>query len=409
MYIESRKILCLLDLASCMVFLWICYSIFCGWMISQSQPKSFGIFQVEGLHQARLSLRFRLHCADQLLRRRGQDGEHGHAAARGQGAWRPRRDRCGLWRLQAVLHCEVRLLFGWGGSEVGYEEIELVGWVLCREFTNQIGDWGYFMMELCDRRTPSITLGAQPLLIQIYLQIQVMFYFLRPVSQVVAGSTAWGVPIFSSGNLYHRLGGFHRVTLAARNSWGEGWGDKGYFYMPYAYITDPQLAQDSGSRLDNRIVSIGVYRDPKMAPVEGAPRGITAEIHWFTTLPCGSLGLRSRLLFAWPPVSRIFNSMTRTFGLSTGLRASKTRRPRSEERWREGDQSVIISGAFCWSLANVFDRWPKSDQQTHITHIKLTCLFVCCHVVKTISRLLSMMPRIWCRALIWDPPSPSWT
>ena len=29
-----------------------------------------------------------------------------------------------------------------------------------------------------------------------------------------------------------------------RNSWGEGWGDKGYFYMPYEYICHPRLAQD---------------------------------------------------------------------------------------------------------------------------------------------------------------------
>ena len=29
-----------------------------------------------------------------------------------------------------------------------------------------------------------------------------------------------------------------------RNSWGENWGDKGYFYMPYDYITDPDLCSD---------------------------------------------------------------------------------------------------------------------------------------------------------------------
>jgi C1A family cysteine protease len=29
-----------------------------------------------------------------------------------------------------------------------------------------------------------------------------------------------------------------------RNSWGSQWGKKGYCFMPYAYLTDPDLAAD---------------------------------------------------------------------------------------------------------------------------------------------------------------------
>jgi C1A family cysteine protease len=33
-------------------------------------------------------------------------------------------------------------------------------------------------------------------------------------------------------------------SFIVRNSWGPNWGMKGYFWMPYGYVTDPQLASD---------------------------------------------------------------------------------------------------------------------------------------------------------------------
>jgi len=35
-----------------------------------------------------------------------------------------------------------------------------------------------------------------------------------------------------------------RRVFIVRNSWGSAWGDGGYFYMPYAYMTDANLADD---------------------------------------------------------------------------------------------------------------------------------------------------------------------
>jgi C1A family cysteine protease len=32
--------------------------------------------------------------------------------------------------------------------------------------------------------------------------------------------------------------------IKVRNSWGSAWGDKGYFYMPFDFISDANQADD---------------------------------------------------------------------------------------------------------------------------------------------------------------------
>lgn len=41
---------------------------------------------------------------------------------------------------------------------------------------------------------------------------------------------------------YKEIGG--SLYVEGRNSWGESWGDHGYFWMPMAYLADPSLASD---------------------------------------------------------------------------------------------------------------------------------------------------------------------
>lgn len=43
--------------------------------------------------------------------------------------------------------------------------------------------------------------------------------------------------------------GYNQATrmIKCRNSWGSAWADKGYFYMPYDFISDTKLADDAWS------------------------------------------------------------------------------------------------------------------------------------------------------------------
>jgi len=75
-----------------------------------------------------------------------------------------------------------------------------------------------------------------------------------------------------------------KQVFICRNSWAASWGDKGYFYLPYAYLHDSNLASDFWTI---RLVSAPVTPMTRLHEVSNDPdlldlkwKDVTINIHW---------------------------------------------------------------------------------------------------------------------------------
>lgn len=127
--------------------------------------------------------------------------------------------------------------------------------------------WPYDVARFAVRPTPDVYAAAAPHKIAAYQRLNQTASHIR-MALFLGFPVAFGFTVFESfesekvartgivsmpGRWERQLGG-HAVLIVGydhpsrhfivRNSWGSGWGRSGYFYMPYEFALNPDLASD---------------------------------------------------------------------------------------------------------------------------------------------------------------------
>jgi C1A family cysteine protease len=87
--------------------------------------------------------------------------------------------------------------------------------------------------------------------LHVKIDYELVYVSLFPLASLDQPQSCWVVPMPAPRE--HVLGG-HAVLAVGyddaeqrfdvRNSWGDQWGNGGYFTMPYAYLTERSLSSD---------------------------------------------------------------------------------------------------------------------------------------------------------------------